>query len=98
MAPNKYSFSFKRVLSELPRGEPLSNAALLTYGVSAFRAWALERAAWLTPLRRGVYMLPGDALTRDGCLAYLGHHIPGLHVGGKTALAWRGIRQNISFR
>jgi Transcriptional regulator, AbiEi antitoxin, Type IV TA system len=43
-------------------------------------------------------MLPGDTLTRDGCLAYLGPHVPGLHVGGKTALAWRGIRQNISFR
>jgi hypothetical protein len=43
-------------------------------------------------------MLPGDTLTRDGCLAYLGHRVRGLHVGGKTALAWRGIRQNISFR
>src|ERR1700692_2153056 len=98
MASNKNSFSFKRVLSELPRGEPLSTAALLTYGVSAFRASALARAGWLTHLGRGVYMLPGDTLTRDGCLAYLGHHVRGLHVGGKTALAWRGIRQNISFR
>src|SRR6202044_781672 len=98
MAANNDSFSFKRVLSELPRGEPLSTAALLTYGVSAFRASALARAGWLTHLGRGIYMLPGDTLTRDGCLAYLGHHMPGLHVGGKTALAWRGIRQNISFR
>ena len=98
MTSTKESFSFKRVLSELPRGEPLSTAALLTYGVSAFRASALARAGWLTHLGRGVYMLPGDTLTRDGCLAYLGHQMPGLHVGGKTALAWRGIRQNISFR
>jgi Transcriptional regulator, AbiEi antitoxin, Type IV TA system/Transcriptional regulator, AbiEi antitoxin N-terminal domain len=98
MASNNESFSFKRVLSKLPRGEPLSTAALLTYGVSAFRASALARAGWLTHLGRGVYMLPGDTLTRDGCLAYLGPHVPGLHVGGKTALAWRGIRQNISFR
>jgi hypothetical protein len=98
MASNKDSFSFKRVLSELPRGEPLSTAALLTYGVSGFRASALARTGWLTHLGRGVYMLPGDTLTRDGALAYLGHHAPGFHVGGKTALAWRGIRQNISFR
>jgi Transcriptional regulator, AbiEi antitoxin, Type IV TA system/Transcriptional regulator, AbiEi antitoxin N-terminal domain len=98
MASNKDSFSFKRVLSELPRGEPLSTAALLTHGVSAFRASALARTGWLTHLGRGIYMLPGDTLSRDGCLAYLGHHAPGLHVGGKTALAWRGIRQNISFR
>ena len=98
MASNNNSFSFKRVLSELPRGEPLSTAALLTYGVSAFRASALARTGWLTHLGRGIYMLPGDTLTRDGCLAYLAHQLPGLHVGGKTALAWRGIRQNISFR
>jgi hypothetical protein len=43
-------------------------------------------------------MLPGDTLTRDGCLAYLSQRVPGLHVGGKTALAWRGIRQNVAFR
>ena len=43
-------------------------------------------------------MLPGDTLTRDGCLAYLSQRVSGLHVGGKTALAWRGIRQNVSFR
>ncbi len=98
MASNSESFSFKRVLSALPRGEPLSTAALRTYSVSTFRASALARAGWLNHLGRGVYMLPGDTLTRDGCLAYLGHHMPGLHVGGKTALAWRGIRQNISFR
>ncbi len=43
-------------------------------------------------------MLPGDTLTRDGCLAYLGQRVSGFHVGGKTALAWRGIRQNVSFQ
>jgi hypothetical protein len=43
-------------------------------------------------------MLPGDTLTRDGCLAFLSEQISGLHVGGKTALAWRGVRQNIAFR
>jgi Transcriptional regulator, AbiEi antitoxin, Type IV TA system/Transcriptional regulator, AbiEi antitoxin N-terminal domain len=98
MASSSSSFSFKRVLSELSRGEPLSIAALRERGVSEFRASALGRSGWLTHLGRGVYMLPGDTLTRDGCLAYLARQIPGLHVGGKTALAWRGIRQNVSFR
>lgn len=91
-------FSFKRVLAELPRSEPLSTAALQARGVSAFRASDLGRSGWLTHLGRGVYMLPGDTLTREGCLAYLSQRVPGLHVGGKTALAWRGIRQNVSFR
>jgi hypothetical protein len=43
-------------------------------------------------------MLPGDTLTRDGCLAFFGERVPGFHVGSKTALAWRGVRQNVSFR
>lgn len=92
------SFSFKRVLAELPRGVPLSTAALQAHGVSAFRASALARSGWLVHLARGIYMLPGDTLTRDGCLAFFVERIPGFHVGGKTALAWRGVRQNVSFR
>jgi Transcriptional regulator, AbiEi antitoxin, Type IV TA system/Transcriptional regulator, AbiEi antitoxin N-terminal domain len=92
------TFSFKRVLAGLPRGTPLSTAALQTHGVSAFRASALARTGWLVHLARGTYTLPGDTLTREGCLAFLGERIPGFHVGGKTALAWRGVRQNISFR
>ena len=43
-------------------------------------------------------MLPGDTLTRDGSLAFLSNQIPGLHVGSKTALDWRGVRQNVAFR
>jgi hypothetical protein len=43
-------------------------------------------------------MLPGDTLSREGCLAYFHGRVPGFHVGGKTALSWRGIRQNVSFR
>jgi hypothetical protein len=43
-------------------------------------------------------MLPGDTLTRDGCLAFLSERVPGFHVGGKTALAWRGVRQDVTFR
>jgi len=43
-------------------------------------------------------MLPGDTLTRDGCLAFFSERMPGFHVGGKTALAERGVRQNVSFR
>lgn len=90
--------SFKALLASLPRGEPLSTAALQARGLSAFRASALARSGWLTHLARGVYMLPGDTLTRDGSLAFLSAQTPGLHVGSKTALAWRGVRQNIAFR
>jgi hypothetical protein len=90
--------SFKALLANLPRGEPLSTAALQARGLSAFRASALARSGWLVRLARGVYMLPGDTLTRDGSLAFLSAQTPGLHVGSKAALAWRGVRQNIAFR
>jgi hypothetical protein len=98
MASGNKPFSFKQLLAELPRGEPLSTSALQARGVSAFRASDLARSGWLIHLGRGVYMLPGDTLTRDGCLAYLSQRVSGFHVGGKTALAWRGVRQNVSFR
>ena len=98
MAEAKRRFSFKAVLARLPRGEPLSTAALRDYGVSEFRASDLARSGWLTHLGRGVYMLPGDTLFRDGCLAFLTHRVAGLHVGGKTALDWRGVRHYVRFR
>lgn len=43
-------------------------------------------------------MLLGDTLTRDGSLAFLSAQTPSLHIGSKTALAWRGVSQNIAFR
>lgn len=98
METPKGHFSFKHVLAKLPRGEPLGTMTLEQQGVSAFRASALARSGWLTHLARGVYMLPGDTLSRDACLAFLSNQVPGLHVGSKTALAWRGVRHNVAFR
>ncbi len=98
MGSSNESLPFKLVLAKLPRGEPLSTATLQTLGVNAFRASALARSGWLSHLGRDAYMLPGDTLTRDGCLAYLSQRVSGFHVGGKIALAWRGIRQNVSFQ
>lgn len=40
-------------------------------------------------------MFPNDDLERDACLKFLASQKPGLHVGGKTALAWRGVRHNL---
>lgn len=41
-------------------------------------------------------MFPNDELQRDACLKFIAKRIPGLHVGGKTALSWRGVRHNLS--
>jgi len=91
-------FSFKRLLTVLPRGTPLDVALLKQHGLSAYHASHLAKEGWLAHLGRGVYMLPGDTLARDATLAFLMRRHGGLHVGGKTALQWRGVRHHMSFR
>ena len=49
-------------------------------------------------LGRGIFAFPNDALNREDCLKFLSHRVTGLHVGGKTALAWRGILHNVPVR
>lgn len=58
----------------------------------------LARSGWLLRLGGGAYGLPGDTLQRDACLAFLARQLPGLHVAGKTALAWRGVRHNLAYQ
>jgi len=91
-------FSFKEPLAQLPRGGPLGLELLAAHGITAKRASALVQSGWLLRLGRGAYGLPGDTLQRDACLAFLAQQMPGLHVAGKTALAWRGVRHNMAFR
>lgn len=85
-------------MAHWPRGEPRTTAELGSQGMSPYRASALARSGWLDHVARGVYKLPGDTLDRDACLALLSRELPGLHVGGKTALDWRGVRHNVTAR
>jgi hypothetical protein len=82
-------------LQQMPRGAPLDSPELKNIGVSAPLAYQYVKRGWLNKLGRGVFTLPADELQRDATLKYLGRQMPGLHVGGKTALAWRGVRHNI---
>jgi len=91
-------YSFKEALAHLPRGGPLGLDLLAAHGITAKHASALVRSGWLQRLGRGAYSIPGDTLQRDACLAFLAQQVPGLHVAGKTALAWRGVRHNLAYR
>ena len=82
----------------LPRGAPLSTRRLQDQGLSAKQVARLAEGGWLRRLGRGVYLLPGDELHRDASLAWLGTQVPGVHVAGKTALGWRGVRHNLAFK
>lgn len=76
----------------------MATAWLQERGFNAKQVARLAEGGWLQRLGHGVYVLPGDQLNRDASLAQLAPLIPGLHVAGKTALAWRGIRHNLAIR
>lgn len=67
-------------------------------GISADLAVHYARSGWLKRLARGVYCRPSEALSLHPSLVVLQQQIAGLHVGGKTALEWYGVRQYVSQR
>lgn len=82
--------------TEVPLGSPVTSARLADIGISADLAVHYARAGWLERLARGVYKRPGESLQLPPSLVVLQQQITGLHVGGKTALEWYGIRQYVS--
>ncbi|MFL9945788.1 type IV toxin-antitoxin system AbiEi family antitoxin domain-containing protein [Paraburkholderia agricolaris] len=87
-----------QLLRECRRGLPIDSAMLREMGVSNALAAYMVKAGWLQRLSQGVYLLTGDTPSRDGTIAHLARCVPGLHVGGKTALSWQGVRHNLAFR
>jgi hypothetical protein len=87
----------KKLQTGLPRGGPLDTARLSDLGISAALAHRYVNSGWLDRLGRGVFMFPGDSLTRDASLRFLERKMPGLHVAAKTALAWHGYRHNVGY-
>lgn len=83
-------------LHDLPRGAPVDAATLKGIGVSSALAHHYVTAGWLRRLGRGTFMFPNDQLAVEASVKFLARRLPGLHVAGKTALAWRGVRHNIS--
>ena len=56
------------------------------------------KAGWLPRLGHGVYARASDVLDVHRALAVVQIAIEGLHVGGKTALDWHGVRHCVSQR
>jgi hypothetical protein len=82
--------------SETAPGAPLTSDDLGTLGISADLAVHYVRAGWLVRLARGVFSRPNDTLALHPSLVLLQRRIEGLHVGGKSALDWYGVRQYLS--
>jgi len=69
---------------------------LAALGISADLAVHYVRAGWLNRLARGVYCRPNDPVALHPSLVLLESKVAGLHVGGKSALDWYGVRQYLS--
>jgi Transcriptional regulator, AbiEi antitoxin, Type IV TA system/Transcriptional regulator, AbiEi antitoxin N-terminal domain len=79
-------------------GSPVRSVDLATLGVSADLAVHYVRAGWLTRLARGVFARPDTPLELHPSLRLLERRLKGLHVGGKSALDWHGVRHNVAQR
>lgn len=85
---NKLNSLYTRVAP----GNPLSSKNLRDLGISADLAVHYARTGWLMRLERGVYCRSNDTLSLHASLRLLEERLNGLHVGGKSALDWYGIR------
>jgi hypothetical protein len=81
---------------KLRPGSPVTSEELAAMGVSADLAVHYVRAGWLTRLARGVFARPDTPLELYSSLRLLERRLKGLHVGGKSALDWHGIRHNVA--
>ncbi len=85
----------KRLQTTLQRGAPFDLGTLAPLGVSPQRAARYAESGWLVRLAQGVYAFPNDAFGVEGALKFLQQRVPGLHVGGKSALGLQGVRHNL---
>jgi hypothetical protein len=92
------SKALQLLMKNMPRGVPIDADRLRAMDISPQQATNMVNSGWLQRLSKGAYVLAGDTPTREGVLIFLGQRVPGMHVGGKTALEWQGVRHNISFR
>jgi hypothetical protein len=77
-------------------GRPVTSEELATLGVSVDLAVHYVRAGWLTRLARGVFTRPDTPLDLHPSLRVLERRLAGVHVGGKSALDWHGVRHSVA--
>lgn len=77
-------------------GTPLNSDDLATLGISTDLTIYYVRAGWLRRLARGIYCRPNDPPALQPSIRLLQRSLEGLHVSGKSALEWHGIRHQVS--
>lgn len=79
-------------------GRPVTSEDLAALGISADLAVHYVRAGWLNRLARGVFVRPDTPLELHASLCLLERRVTGLHVGGRSALDWHGVRHQVALR
>ena len=77
-------------------GTPVTSQELTELGISNGLAVHYVRAGWLNRLARGVFLRPESPLEFSPSLRLLERRVAGMHIGGKSALDWHGLRHNLS--
>jgi len=70
---------------------PVTSRQLENRGISRQLAHRYVRSGWLESLGYGYYLRLGDSLTQTGAVAALQSQGVPVHIGGRTALALRGL-------
>lgn len=94
----KSTNKLKNLYDYLKPGQPVRYESLAELGISPDLAVYYAKSGWLKRLANGVYVKPGHELDLKSSIKLLERNIEGLHVGGKTALQWRGIKHYIYFK
>ena len=86
----------KMLYAKLRPGWPISSSELAELGISPYLAVHYARSGWLVRIARGIYRQPGEGLSLYPSLKLLEANLEGLHLGGKTALEWHGVRHYVT--
>ncbi|HEY1503307.1 MAG TPA: type IV toxin-antitoxin system AbiEi family antitoxin domain-containing protein [Stellaceae bacterium] len=85
-----------RLYGHIARGAPLSSEDLALLGISPDLTGYYVRAGWLQRIARGVYCRPNDPLALHPSITLLQRRLAGLHISGKSALAWQGMGDQVA--
>jgi hypothetical protein len=88
----------QRLQNSIPRESPFDTRTLKGLGISPALANYYVRSGWIVRLGRGAFAFPEINIDKFLSIKLLSNSILGIHVGGKTALAWQGFRHNIPAR
>ena len=82
----------KQLATRFSAGAPVTLGQLKALGVSSQLAYWYTQNGWLQRLGRGVFVRDANQLDLRASLVALEQMGAEFHVGGRTALDWRGIR------